>query len=374
MNFRKYHLINLLKEYEKRSIPLDNFVREYFRSHKQIGSKDRKEISEKLYTLIRWRGLVDFFTQKPLTWEKRVETIEIIDLNSSKKDPSIPPHIRWSFPKYYFDWLVEDYGLNQAEKIAEISNQKAPIFLRANLLKISRENLISLLEKKFHVEPCKECKTGIKFHGTANFFALDEFRKGFFEIQDLGSQLVAEELNPTAPSQVLDFCSGSGGKALAFAPKLNHHGQIYLHDIRKKALLSAKKRCQRAGLQNIQFFHELSKMNHLIGKMDWVLVDAPCSGSGTLRRNPDMKWRFEPEFRNNLCIEQRKIFETAFKFLKRGGKIVYATCSLFKAENEDQIEYFSKKHYLKIDEEKGWLPQENGMDGFFVAVFSHNCP
>ncbi len=122
---------------------------------------------------------------------------------------------------------------------------------------------------------------------------MPEFKQGLFEVQDEGSQLIANLMDPTPGDQVMDYCAGSGGKTLAFAPKMQHRGQIYLHDIRPWALDEARKRLKRAGIQNAQVvLPEDPKLNKLRGKMDWVLVDAPCTGSGTFRRNPDMKWKF----------------------------------------------------------------------------------
>lgn len=370
MDFKKYHLLNLLKDYEASQSALDVFLQKYFRKNKQLGSKDRKYILDKIYPLIRWKGLIDFFSPRPLNWENRLNTFQNLNLEKLNHDIEIPRHIRWSFPKYYFQWLKEDYGLEKAEEIMRICNQTAPTFLRTNLLKTSRNKLLKELEKDYAVSPCPESMTAIKFLDKANFFVLDLFKQGHFEIQDLGSQLVADQMNVDSRCQVLDFCAGAGGKTLAFAPKMQHRGQIYLHDIRSHALFAAKKRLIRAGIQNVQYFSDLSKMHHLKGKMDWVIVDVPCSGSGTLRRNPDMKWRFQPEFRERLITEQRKIFSQALNFLKKSGKIVYATCSLFKAENENQVNDFSKKYSLKIEKTLQWFPQENGMDGFFVAVLS----
>lgn len=369
MNFRKYHLLNLLKEYEKSSLALDIFLQKYFRAHKQLGSKDRKEILDTIYPMIRWRGLIDFLSPPPVSWEKRLETYQSCDfLNLQKKE--IPSHIRWSFPKYYFEWIVQDYGEQKAAEIAKVSNQKAPVFLRVNPLKTTRDKLLEELQKKYTVSACKAYPLAIKFLDKANFFALDSFKEGLFEIQDLGSQIVADQIKADGKSQVLDYCAGAGGKTLGFAHKMQNRGQIYLHDIRKNALLAAKKRLARADIQNVQFFSDKNRMRHLKGKMDWVLADVPCSGSGTLRRNPDMKWRFKKDFRENLILEQRKIFEEALSYMKKSGKIVYATCSLFRVENEDQVEYFAKKYNLKIEKTLQWLPKENGMDGFFVAIFS----
>ena len=198
---------------------------------------------------------------------------------------------------------------------------------------------------------------------------MEEFQQGLFEVQDEGSQLVADLVNPKPQDHVLDFCAGSGGKTLGFAHKLKGTGQIYLYDNRPQALSQAKKRLQRAGIQNAQIITQEKQWASLIGKMDWILLDVPCSGSGTIRRNSDMKWKFCPQQLQDLIAEQRKIFERALLYLKKEGKIVYSTCSLFQEENADQIEYFQKHFPIElVQEPSSWLPQKGGMDGFFAAV------
>ena len=201
--------------------------------------------------------------------------------------------------------------------------------------------------------------------------ALPEFRSGLFELQDEGSQLVAQLIRAKEGDEVLDFCAGSGGKSLAFASSMRGKGQIYLHDVRSSILLQAKKRLKRAGIQNAQIATSHSKAKQLLKKrMDWVLVDAPCTGTGTLRRNPDLKWKFTEETLQKLQMEQRDIFKEALTFLKPGGRIVYATCSLLKEENEEQAAYFQCCHNLKLIAPFFCsTPQVGEMDGFFAATF-----
>jgi len=192
-----------------------------------------------------------------------------------------------------------------------------------------------------------------------------------FEVQDEGSQLIADLIEATPRDHVLDYCAGSGGKTLAFAPKMQHKGQIYLHDVRLPALMEAKKRLCRAGIQNAQILlpDDNSKKKLLKKSMDWVLVDVPCSGTGTLRRNPDMKWNFQPDTIEKLIDKQQQIFEEALPFLHPQGSIVYATCSILPQENEEQIAYFIKKFKMKIvNAPFRSTPLSNGMDGFFGAV------
>jgi 16S rRNA (cytosine967-C5)-methyltransferase len=168
----------------------------------------------------------------------------------------------------------------------------------------------------------------------------------------------------------LDYCAGSGGKTLAFAPRMENSGQIYLYDVRKGALLQAKKRLKRAGIQNAHMISEEMLEKKYLSSMDWVLVDAPCSGSGTLRRNPDMKWHYDEGEIQHLVALQKEIFSKALRYVKVGGKIVYSTCSVFPEENEEQMVYFQKKFSIHlVKKSSSFLPQMDGMDGFFGATF-----
>ena len=367
--FRRHHLLKILNEGGNGSLPLDAFLRDYFRKHKSVGSKDRKEICETLYSIIRWRGLIDAQCIKPISWEDRLDAYLKSPL---KKDTSLPPHIQVSFPKFFYDHLLESYGKEKADELCLNSNMQAPTAVRVNLVKTTRESLFERWHGEYDISLCKRSDAGIIFHKKINFFALDEFKEGLFEIQDEGSQLVADHMEISPNHHVLDYCAGSGGKTLAFAHKMQGKGQIYLYDIRPHALVEAKKRLKRAGVQNAQILDESKlKKKGLMGKMDWILLDVPCSGTGTLRRNPDMKWKLKPETIKRLLKEQQQIFHDTLKFLKPGGKIVYATCSILKEENQLQVEKFMKEYHLKL--EKPFFqsfPKDGEMDGFFCAVLS----
>ncbi len=373
--FRHHHLFQILKRYELQKKPLDAFLSQYFRANKSIGAKDRKFIAETVYDLFRWRGLLDHLTQKPLSWEKRFESYNQCSLSSFIEDPSIPIHIRMSFPKILFDLLISNYGEEEAKQIALISNATAPTTVRVNSLKTTRDALFEKWKNTFSVSLCPISSYGIRFHKKINFFSLPEFKEGLFEIQDEGSQLMAELVDAKPGDQVLDFCAGAGGKTLAFAHKMERQGQIYLHDIRSWILETAKKRMKRASIQNAQLLPHEKEASFLHGKMDWILLDVPCSGTGTLRRNPDMKWKFTKEFLSSLLEEQRSIFEKALPFLKPRGRIVYMTCSLLAEENREQIAYFSEKHGFELEKPPiSWAPQKGGMDGFFGAVLQKKQP
>lgn len=351
MPFREYHLTQLLEGWEKTSYPLDLYISFYFKDHKALGSKDRAAIAEMAYALIRWKGVV-----RGKDWKEKLQDYQ-------KRYPF--DEVEASFPKELFQEMEISYGREKALQLCRICNERAPTTVRVNPLKTSRETLLEKWRQHYDVAPCKESALGILFQQKIHFFSLPEFKEGLFEIQDEASQLVADLVEAMPGSLVLDYCAGSGGKTLAFAHKMEGKGQIFLHDIRGKILLEAKRRLRRAGIQNAQVIKDLSKWK---GKMDLVLVDVPCSGTGTLRRNPDLKWRYRGL--EHLIQEQRTLFAEALRFLKMGGQIVYATCSLLAKENEEQCAYFAKEHDLEIIRKPfKSLPTEGGMDGFYAAVF-----
>jgi len=373
--FREYHILNILEGFEQQTLPLDAFISNYFRAHKALGSKDRGAIAEALYAITRWKGLLDFLTGSSATWKTRFDLFSSPSFHLSKERQDIPTHIRVSFPKELFDQFVLSHGLEKACELCSICNAPAPTTVRVNAFKKDREELLSRWKLHYAVRPTAFAPHGIIFDRKINFFELPEFKQGLFEVQDEGSQLLAKLVEAKPGELVMDYCAGAGGKALAIAPSMQNKGQLFLHDIRKHALLDARKRLRRAGIQNAQIiFDDEAKLKKLKRRMDWVLVDAPCSGTGTLRRNPDMKWKYSNELLERLVGQQRTIFERALSFLKPNGYIVYATCSLLKQENADQIEHFIKTYDLiQIGSAFESLPSPNGMDGFFGAVLKRKA-
>lgn len=374
LSFREHHLFSLLTTYDQQTLPLDLFINHYFREHKALGSKDRGFIAETVYALVRWRGLLDYLCARPLSWETRFQKFQQVDLKSIQNRKEIPPHIRVSCPKALFHLIESSYGIEKAIEICLVSNTPAPTTVRVNLFKTTRDALLESWAQSYEVSPTSYSPDGIIFHKKMNFFELPEFKSGLFEVQDEGSQLLAQLIRAQPGDHVLDYCAGSGGKTLAFAPKMQHKGQIYLHDIRETALQEAKKRLKRAGIQNSQILPPHSPiLQKLKKKMNWVLVDAPCSGTGTMRRNPGMKWNFNEQMLNTLLGQQRAIFEKALSFMHPEGKIIYGTCSLLKEENEMQVEHFTSTYQLIIEDQPfKTLPTLNGMDGFFGVVLKRS--
>lgn len=372
--FRDYHVLQILESYEHQGYPLDRLISHYFRNNKSLGSKDRGAIAELIYSMIRWQALIDYLTEKPISWQKRFETYCKVTLKNYMQDETIPLHTRLSFPKILFELIGKSFSEKEAIEICKISNQTAPTTIRANTLKITRDELLNRLKEQYVVTSTKIAEDGITFLKKINLFGTDEFKAGLFEVQDEGSQLLAALVNPKPGQQIMDYCAGSGGKTLAFAPKMQNKGQIFLHDIREKALVEAKIRLRRAGIQNAQVIdsEDEKKLKKLKKKMDVVLVDAPCSGTGTMRRNPDLKWSFTEETVPRLVGQQRTIFEKALSFMHPKGKIIYATCSILNYENHDQMHHFMETYGLQLVQEPFQsLPTEGGMDGFFAAIFEY---
>lgn len=369
-HFREKHTLRILEEHDSNPTPLDLLLSRYFRKSKSVGSKDRTVIYETIYGIIRWKGLLDYLIEKPISWEKRVHIWQRIDPFSFAKKEEIPPHIRVSFPKHLFDLFVESHGMEKALHLCFVCNSPAPTTIRVNSLKTTRKEMMEHWSGKYPIFPCAKAPDGIVFKKRINFFELDEFKRGYFEIQDEGSQLLAELVRAQPGQRVMDYCAGAAGKTLAFAPNMENKGQIFLHDIRAFILAEGKKRLRRAGIQNAQIcLPDDPKLNKLKKRMDWILVDVPCTGTGTLRRNPDTKWKFTEETLTHLIGQQRVIFEKALSFLKPGGRIVFGTCSLLKQENQEQISHFTKTYALELEGNPFQsLPAKGKMDGFYGAV------
>lgn len=369
-SFRKTHLLRIVENYKPGLLPIDSCLRDYFRKHHALGSKDRKFITEKIYEMIRFRDLIDHFTERG-SWEERLALIERGVYDVQKAGAHLPPYLRLSMPKPLFTLLANQYGEKKAIELCEELNREAPITIRVNPLKISRDALMELWYGFFPMEKTERSPLGIKIGKRAPLLQTEEYRKGYFEIQDEGSQLLALLVDAKKGMNILDFCAGSGGKSLALAPQMQGTGQLYLHDIRQSSLKNAKQRLARASIQNVQFLlaDEKKKWARLEGKMDRVLLDVPCTGTGTLRRNPDMKWRFTNTLLEETTSLQREIVAKAVTYLKPGGKLIYTTCSLLQQENQDQIAFFEKAHNLvRLQPDFFTLPTSGGPDGFFGAV------
>lgn len=365
------HIQAFFSYYQTCQGPLDLLLGNYFKAHKSLGANDRRTIGDTVYGMVRWQSLLDWACPPPTPFLKRLAWFKSPEFDAARKNDAIPESTRSGLPEFLFDKLVADFGLEKARSIGKVLNTSAPTTIRANLLKTTREHLMQLWENDYPLAPCTRAPAGIKFVKRLPLFSFPEFKKGLFEVQDEGSQIVSGLVKASPGDSILDFCSGSGGKTLAFAPAMQGRGQIYLHDIRPSALVEAKRRLKRAGIQNAQFLPPgHSQLTRLKEKCDWVLIDVPCSGTGTLRRNPDQKWRFDQLSLQRLVAEQREIAKAALAYLKPGGRLVYATCSILSEENQGQVDHLLLAHPLALEMPPlTLLPEEGGMDGFFAAVF-----
>lgn len=371
--FRDYHLYQLMDVYAKKSLPLDLVMNDYFRAHKALGSKDRAHIGNTAYQLLRWKGLLEATTKKPGDWQASYELLASSTIEALQENNALPLHCRFSCPEALFQLLVTHFGTDKACELCLLFNERAPLAVRVNTLKTDRQSLFERWKDLYDISLSEQTNNGIVFQANAHILGTKEFKEGFFEVQDEGSQLLSDMVAVQPGEHVLDYCAGAGGKSLAIAPKMHQKGQLYLHDIRANALQEAKRRLKRAGVQNAQIIksEDAKGLKRLRKKMDWVLVDAPCSGTGTLRRNPDMKWRFHEKMIPDLIGQQRLIFEKALSYVRPGGKIVYATCSLLPEENQCQVDHFLKTYHLDLESPPlEILPVSGGVDGFFGAVFS----
>ncbi|HEX2582774.1 MAG TPA: RsmB/NOP family class I SAM-dependent RNA methyltransferase [Chlamydiales bacterium] len=368
-SFCDTHILAFLNEWSGSQKPLDFSLSTYFRTHKSLGANDRRTIGEAVYTLIRWKTLFDSIDPSG-SFSKRLHLLSLHSIEEYRQDLSIPEFARLGLSPFLFQTLRNAYGLEKTRSIASVLGSLAPIALRTNLLKTTREELLHMLNTRFPVSP-GSTPTAIVLSKREPLFSLPEFKAGLFEVQDEGSQKIADLIEAQSGQRVLDYCSGSGGKTLAIAPKMGGKGELYLHDIRARSLQEAVLRLRRAGIQNAQILPPgHSTLKKLLRKMDWVLVDVPCSGTGTLRRNPDMKWKIDQAMIDRLLQEQQAIVKEAIKYVKPGGRLVYATCSILPEENENQVALFTSQWGLKLEKDPlQLLPQMNGPDGFFGAVF-----
>lgn len=367
--FRTFHLMQIMHRYLAGGIPLDRLLYRYLREHPAIGAQDRRDIAAQSYHYVRHARLIEALTPPPVTPQRLLETAAALPSKEELDAMQLGLSVRYSVPDALWDLLVKAYGQEKAIEIADVWNSQAPTTIRTNLAKITREALLQRLAP-YDAKPCGTAPAGIFFPKRLPLFGFPEFHEGLFEMQDEASQLVAGLMDVHPGDQVMDFCAGSGGKTLGFAHAMEGKGQIYLHDIRPSALLEARQRLKRAGVQNSQLlFPDAPQLKKCYQKMDWVLVDAPCSGTGTFRRNPDMKQSFTLEMLARLRAQQRVIFEKALSTLKPGGNIVYATCSVLPEENEQQLEHILRTYPVTLLKPRvQTVPTLGGMDGFFAVV------
>jgi 16S rRNA (cytosine967-C5)-methyltransferase len=298
----------------------------------------------------------------------------------------------YSFPEWMVSRFVNEFGIAETEQLCGVLNTPASLSLRVNTLKTGIEDCQEALKVE-GIETMRTSlsPTGLKVQRRRNLFQLESFRNGFFEVQDEGSQMLPMFLDPKPTAKVLDACAGAGGKSLQLAALMKNRGEIYASDINAFRLDQLRKRSRRAGAFNIRpLLTEdlLESAQDLRGFFDIVFIDAPCSGLGTLRRNPGMKWSVSEQSVVELAEKQGEILTIHAPFVKAGGMLFYATCSVLKEENEEVVVKFLDQHHdfafldaaeysrktgLEKFIENGYFrlwPHRDGTDGFFCAVLT----
>lgn len=377
----------------------DKVLQQILKKDKRWGARDRGFIAETTYDIVRWKRLYSEIADVKAPY-KTADLLRLFAVWAILKGHRLPDWEEFSltperrikgrfdelskirkFRESIPDWL-DDTGLSELgelwEKEIHALNQPAEVILRANTLKIEPGPLRTRLESEGIVtERIKGFPTALRLKERQNVFASNSFKEGLFEVQDASSQLVAPFLAPQSGMRVIDACAGAGGKSLHLACLMENKGQIIALDIYPQKLHELKRRARRNGIHNIEtrLVDSTKVTKKLRAKADKVLIDAPCSGLGVLRRNPDSKWKMTPDFLTEIKQKQREILLQYSKLVKPGGELVYATCSILPSENEQQIQAF-----LNTEEGKGFtmireqriLVHKTGNDGFYMALMQRS--
>jgi len=394
--------------------PADSALSAFFRGHPKIGQRDRATIADSVYAALRRKRLLESLVGTPSPRRLALATWTVL-LGASLRE--LEPWLRGEEPQWLAgvkrgtaagqplevqcelpDWVIEKLRRRLDEPalldLARGLAQSAALDLRVNSMKTTREDAAKrLAEAGIPAVPTRYSPDGLRLEGRPAINQLPLFLEGGVEVQDEGSQLLCRLVAPKRGEMVVDFCAGAGGKTLALGAQMRSTGRLYAFDISPKRLSGLKPRLARSGLSNVhpQLIEGVkdTRIKRLAGKIDRVLVDAPCSGLGTLRRNPDMKWRQTPEDVRELAAKQSSLIAAAARLVKPGGRLVYATCSILDEENREVAETFLTGHAQfrllpavevlekeRIDLDMGdyfevW-PHRHGTDGFFAAVFERS--
>jgi 16S rRNA (cytosine967-C5)-methyltransferase len=374
----------------------DKVVARALKKDKRWGSHDRKFVAETIYEIVRWKRLyVEIAEVKEpfdrdniwrifAVWAvlrgynlpdwKYFEETPVRRIKGRFDELTKTRKFKESIPDWMDELGVKELGEVIWSKELAAQNEQAKVILRVNKLKTTKEKLRAILmdlniATEFHVE----YPDALILTERANVFLTDAFKEGFFEVQDASSQLVAYFLDVQPGMRVVDTCAGAGGKTLHLASLMENKGQLIAMDLYESKLKQLKIRAKRNGAFNIEprVIESTKTIKKLHEKADRVLIDAPCSGLGVLKRNPDSKWKLQPEFIENIKKIQAEVLENYSKIVKPGGKLVYATCSILPSENQEQI-----KHFLTTDigkeftfvQDRKVLAHESGFDGFYMAL------
>ena len=362
----------LLRAVLRLDAPADGVVSAFFRQHRGLGPRERHALAETTYTVLRQRLLFQHLAQSgsgPL--ERRLAALAWQGSDTSLRSALTPPEQAWlaqvsavdraSLPDKLRhnlpDWLAgplrEQLG-DDFWPLAASLGEPAPLDLRVNTVKSKRDDVRGALAAAgIPAEDTPFSLWGLRLQGKPAVNKLDLYTQGAIEVQDEGSQLLALLTDAKRGEMVVDFCAGAGGKTLALGASMRNTGRLYAFDTSGHRLEALKPRLARSGLSNVhpaQIAHERDdRIKRLSGKIDRVLIDAPCSGLGTLRRNPDLKWRQSPKSVAEMQVKQAAILAGAARLLKPGGRLVYATCSLLAAENEVVVEAFSAERSAEFE-------------------------
>ena len=374
----------------------DKVVAKTLKRDKRWGARDRGFIAETTYDIVRWKRLYAEIAEIKQHYSREnlfkmfcvwavLRGIELPDWKQFTGTPARRIKGRFDelskdrrFKESIPDWMDElgtkELGDKTWTKEIHALNQLAPVILRTNTLKGDlRKVREALAEAEIQTETIKGYPEAVQLTERANVFSTQAFKEGLFEVQDASSQLVGHYLDVKPGMKIVDTCAGAGGKTLHLAALTENKGQIIAMDIYENKLKELKRRARRAGAHNIETraINSTKDIKKLHGKADRVLIDAPCSGLGILRRNPDAKWKLQPEFIVNIKSTQQEILNRYSKMVKSGGKMVYATCSILPSENENQVKKFlqseSGKEFIFVKDHKV-LAHQSGYDGFYMAL------
>jgi 16S rRNA (cytosine967-C5)-methyltransferase len=365
----------------------DKVIERTLKSNPKWGAKDRSFIAETTYEMVRWWRLINFLSPSKDPWDlfgtywlmqgnelppwdefARLQPEKI----KSKYDSISDPGLIESIPEWLQTLGSQELGEKWEAEIHAL-NEEAEVVLRVNTLKTTRERLKNLLEADgIRSYLVKGYPDALVLEERQNVFRHPSFKEGLFEVQDASSQLVAAALQVEPGMRVIDACAGAGGKSLHLAALMGNKGKVISMDVEEWKLQQAKLRARRNGVSIFEpkVIEGSKTIKRLKESADRLLLDVPCSGLGVLRRNPDTKWKLSAESIAKVQATQQEILQSYPSMLKKGGQLVYATCSVLPSENEDQIKKFLSSEAGKdfeLIEDRKVLAQESGFDGFYIA-------
>ena len=395
-----YTVIDSIRDIFNEGVYADKAVEKALKRDKRWGSRDRKFVAETIYEIVRWKRLYAEIAEVKEPFDRNnlwrlfsvwcvLKGIALPDWNQIEPTPSRRikgkfdelskiRKFRESIPDWIDEVAVSELGEELWTKELAALNKQAEVILRTNTLNTTKEELQKeLQDESIFTEFIPNHSDALRLVERANVFRTEVFKKGYFEVQDASSQLVAEYLDVAPGMKVIDTCAGAGGKTLHLASFMKNKGQIIAMDIYESKLKKLKIRARRNKVHNIdtRVIDSTKPIKKLYNKADRVLIDAPCSGIGVLRRNPDSKWKLQPEFLDNIKKVQQDILQKYSKMVKSGGKLVYATCSVLPSENQNQITEFLASEsgkYFKLIKDNKVFAHTSGFDGFYMALLEKN--